>query len=67
MQNLGSKKDPEAWTIVLVDPDELLAIAHRIKKFSMEHARFGEAVTVPLTDKILLLYEPDQKHSKTNH
>jgi len=59
MQQLKSgDPTPAVFTIIEVHPDRLIELGHRLKQTAMDFARVGESVTVPLTDRILLLFDP---------
>lgn len=64
MQTLSRDSTPEVWTTILVDPDRIIEIGHRLKQHAMDFARAGETLTVPLTDSILLVYEPPVEFTK---
>ena len=55
---------PEVTTFIQVDPDRLIEIGHRLKAYAMDNARVGESVTIQLTDKITLLFEPSAEFQK---
>lgn len=67
MQYLTGNSVPEVYTIIQVDPDKLIELGHRLKQHSMDFAKHGESLTVPLTEKILLLYEPTEQYVKPTH
>ena len=67
MQYLTGNSVPEVYTIIQVDPDKLIELGHRLKQHSMDFAQHGESLTVPLTEKILLLYEPTEQYVKPTH
>lgn len=55
---------PSVFTLVKVDPDRLIELGHRLKQTAMDFARLDESVTVPLTDRIVLLFEPGEEFQK---
>ena len=67
MQYLSVENAPRVHTLVSVDPDKLIELGHRLKQHAMDFALQGESLTVPLTDKILLVYEPADGYVKPNH
>ena len=67
MQTLIVDATPAVSTIILVDPDRLIELGHRMKQHAMDFAMLGESVTAPLTDRITLLYEPTREYTKPAH
>lgn len=61
---LKADPTPSVYTLIKVDPDRLIEIGHRLKQHAMDFARLGESVTVPLTDRIVLLFEPSEEFQK---
>lgn len=64
MQTLSRDTTPTVWTTISVDPDKLIELGHKLKQHAMDFARSGETLTVPLTDLILLVYEPPLEMTK---
>lgn len=64
MQTLLRDPVPAVWTVVSVDPDRLIELGHRLKQHAMDFARSGETLTAPLTESILLVYEPPAEMTK---
>jgi len=67
MQTLSNENTPQVWTIIQVDPDKLIELGHRLKQHAMDFAKQGECLTVPLTEKILFVYQPESNMTKPEH
>ena len=67
MQTLSQENTPQVWTIISVDPDKLIELGHKLKQHALDFAKTGECLTVPLTEKILFVYQPEANMTKPDH
>ena len=67
IQSLSGDTTPKVNTLVHVDPDKLIELGHKLKQHAMDFALQGESLTVALTDKILLIYEPGTEYCKPTY
>jgi len=67
IQTLSRDSTPTVHTLIAIDPDRLIEIGHKLKAHAMDFAQYGETLTVPLTDRITLVYEPSLEYCKPEH
>jgi len=67
IQTLSRETTPTVHTLVAVDPDRLIELGHKLKAHAMDFAQYGETLTVSLTDRITLVYEPGLEYCKPEH
>jgi hypothetical protein len=67
IQTLSGDTTPKVHTLISVNPDRLIELGHKLKAHAMDFAQYGETLTVPLTDRIWLVYEPTLEYCKPEH
>lgn len=66
LKQLNSAPVAVAYAIE-VEPDLLIELGHRLKAAAMDAALPGQSVTVPLTNNINLVYNPEREFIKPAH
>jgi len=67
IQTLSGDTTPKVHTLISVNPDRLIELGHKLKAHAMDFAQYGETLTIALTDRIWLVYEPSLEYCKPEH